>query len=272
VTAANSGIIMPTRSLSDGILDDVRISAKEREALMRAYENMRQGKIDAALAKAEAVEKKQLDLIKTPALYDKSKQVSGQKQTDKTEDKTTIKKKKEAIDYKDLAEEQSGKGNKFWKLENGEYVIPGIYRNGSPTGVYKVGIDMFNNATEGLFDVFKSLPGIKKETDRYGKTEYKDGKGRVWVDIHKLKQDIDGAPDESTRQKLQIAFIGYLDDMLKYMETSEAEAAKSALADYENKLKGAKGSYLAYGSDEAVKQGGDEQQGTNRKDLIDSWN
>lgn len=253
VTAANSGIILPTRSFSDGIMEDVRISNKEREQLLRAYDEIRQAKINEPLARLQAAEKEQLDLVKSGAAYQTGKTTQADKTTYGKE--KTLEKKKEKIDYKDWIESKGGAKGLFGKLQNGEYIIPDIYRNGMPSGAHKVTVDVFNNATGNLFDIFKTLPGVK--TDKNGQVEDEDG--NIWVDLHQLQEDIAGAEDAGSREKLQQRYVEYLDKMLKFMEKSDSQEAKDALKAYSNLLKGASLDYRAYG--ESEKSTG-EQPGT----------
>lgn len=256
VTAANSGIILPTKSFSDGIMEDVRISNKEREQLLRAYDEIRQAKINEPLARLQEIEKQQKDLVTSPAAYQTGKTTQADKTTSGTE--KTVEKKKEKIDYKDWIESQGGAKGLFGKLQNGEYIIPDIYRNGMPSGAHKVTVDVFNNATGNLFDIFKTLPGVK--TDANGQVE--DENGNIWVDLHQLQEDIAGAEDAGSREKLQQRYVEYLDKMLKFMEKSESKEAKDALKAYSNLLKGASLDYRAYG------ESAGEQQGSNENDDV----
>ncbi len=251
VTAANSGILLPTKSFSDGIMEDVRISNKEREELLRAYDEIRQAKINEPLARLQAAEKEQLDLVKSGAAYQTGKTTQADKTTAGTE--KTVEKKKEKIDYKDWIESHGGAKGLFGKLQNGEYIIPDIYRNGMPSGAHKVTVDVFNNATGNLFDIFKTLPGVKTVD---GQVE--DENGNIWVDLHQLQEDIAGAEDAGSREKLQQRYVEYLDKMLKFMEKSESKEAKDALKAYSNLLKGASLDYRAYGESAGEQQGSDE--------------
>ena len=252
VTAANSGILLPTKSFSDGIMEDVRISNKEREELLRAYDEIRQAKINEPLARLQAAEKEQLDLVKSGAAYQTGKTTQADKTTAGTE--KTVEKKKEKIDYKDWIESHGGAKGLFGKLQNGEYIIPDIYRNGMPSGAHKVTVDVFNNATGNLFDIFKTLPGVKTVD---GQVE--DENGNIWVDLHQLQEDIAGAEDAGSREKLQQRYVEYLDKMLKFMEKSESKEAKDALKAYSNLLKGASLDYRAYGESAGEQQGTDEE-------------
>lgn len=242
-TAANSGIIIPTRSFSEGIMNDIRISNREREQLLKAYDSIRQAKMNEPLQRLQDAEKKQLDLIKSAASYQTGKTTDLNKNASGQEMK--VEKKKEKIDYKDWLESRGGAKGMFGKLQNGEYVIPDIYRNGRPTGAHKVTVDVFNNATGNLFDVFRKLPGIN--TNKAGDVE--DANGNIWVDLHQLQEEIAGATEAGTREKLQQRYIEYLDKMLKFMEKSDSEEAKQALDDYSRLLKDASIDYRAYGGD-----------------------
>lgn len=263
VTAFNGGMLLPTKDFTDGLLEDVRISAKEREALLRAYDDVRKKKIQEPLDRLQAAEKRQLDLVKSPASYNNNRLTNAGKSTSGTE--RTVEKKKEKIDYKDWFEANGGGKKLFGKLQNGEYIIPGIYSNGMPTGAHKVTVDVFNNATGKLFDVFRNLPGI---TTKNGNIT--DENGNIWVDLHQLQEYISGATDAGTREKLQQRYIEYLDKMLKYMEKSDSEEAKEALTDYSNLLKRASLDYMDY----SEQGSGSTQQNPKDDDfrsLVASW-
>lgn len=254
VTAANSGIILPTRSFSDGIMEDVRISNKEREQLLRAYDEIRQAKINEPLARLQAAEKEQLDLVKSGAAYQTGKTTQADKTTYGKE--KTLEKKKEKIDYKDWIEAHGGgKKERFADLKNGEFIISGRYRNGNATGGYRVPMSVMINQGEKLFGLFKGLPD--------------DVKGEEGKEIHtmlrQLKKDMEGATDEKGKLELGKNYAFLFDEMLKRMENIDDQKIQKAIDEYEDYLKGGKFAYESWMGD-----AGGQQQGTFNQAAVDA--
>lgn len=254
VTAANSGIILPTRSFSDGIMEDVRISNKEREELLRAYDEIRQAKINEPLARLQEIEKRQKDLVTSPAAYQTGKTTQADKTTSGKE--KTVEKKKEKIDYKDWIEAHGGgKKERFADLKNGEFIISGRYRNGNATGGYRVPMSVMVNQGEKLFDLFKDLP-----EDVQGK----EGK-EIHTMLRQLKKDMDGATDEKGKFELGKNYAFLFDEVLKRMENIDDQKIQKAIDEYEDYLKGGKFAYESWMGD-----AGGQQQGTFNQAAVDA--
>lgn len=248
-TAKNAGTIMPFSSLSKGAINDRRISDRERRALVSAYEQMRQGKLQAAQQQMQDYEKMKLDLLKSPSSYDVRKTASGSKAKSGREESV----KREFKPVKNASGETVGQQlAALSKLGNNQYAFPAPYRNGFPTGEYAVPTSAAVPAVERLFEAYTSMDSVKNDAN-----EMADIKN-AWEQLHAISVSLTGGVDEKTKQGYQNQINGILDKMLKKMEGSEEEVAKDALAKYDEFLRSLNGPYVIYGGNP---QGGSQASG-----------
>ena len=269
VTAANSGILLPTKSFSDGIMEDVRISNKEREELLRAYDEIRQAKINEPLARLQEIEKQQKDLVTSPAAYQTGKTTDAGKQSSK--DRTDVEMKNEPIPYKDYMEWMNGKKDSSGNsLKNNEYVWPTVYdENNMPTGRYIGGIEQFIPGAENLFDDYVALTkNTGKKNKVSGTVEY-NIKGTQFAHIRDLIKRIKG-DDGQGKQKLQSELSSMMNTLLKDLRVMSSNGntdAQKVLDNYKKSMKNVRFEPFNGGGGESA---GEQNPGTFNQAAVDA--
>lgn len=243
VTARNSGIILPFDTLTAGTVRAREMGDKEREAVRAGIRQLAGEQEAAALENLEQAEKDRLAVSQNPNYWQTvtSKRTEKNKGEVSNEASSTVTKGHKAFDP------ESGTGMVSWgKLQNGEYLMPG--RNGE----YKVTDNGATAAFNYLFDEFSKM--VPRDEEGNPTNEDKGSIGELWTTIRGILTQINGAPDENTRQKYQRQLSQYAYRLMKLMEG--VTGGDAIIAEYEAILGNQKlfDGYRAYGN--ASSQGG----------------
>lgn len=243
VTARNSGIILPFDTLTAGTVRAREMGDKEREAVRAGIRQLAGEQEAAALESLEQAEKDRLAVAQNPNYWQTvtSKRTEKNKGSVSNEASSTVTKGHKAFDP------ESGTGMINWgKLQNGEYLMPG--RNGE----YKVTDNGATAAFNYLFDEFSKM--VPRDEEGNPTNEDKGSIGELWTTIRGILTQINGAPDENTRQKYQRQLSQYAYRLMKLMEG--VTGGDAIIAEYEAILGNQKlfDGYRAYGN--ASSQGG----------------
>lgn len=250
VTAKHGGTILPFTSLTKGAINDRRISDRERKALVAAYEQIRQGKLQEAQRQIQNYEKMQLDLLKSPASYNTSKTVSTSKaaSTSKSERKETVMRR--------FDPQKNGKGDADagFVIKKGMVGLPSVYNNqGQMDTLNEVPYNAMISISNDLFTATKGIPNHP-----------------TWTEIDGALKEVLGANSQEAKDKYISLTQQKVDEALKFLrplaENGDQEAIR-ILGKYKDDLERYTSRYLDYAtgkvhskgeteSDEGEPQGG----------------
>ena len=254
VTAKHGGTILPFQSLTQGAINDRRISDRERKALLNAYEQVRQGKLQEAQAQMQNYEKMQLDLLKSPAAYNTNKTATTSKaaSTSKSERKETVMRR---FDPK-----KNGKGDADagFAIKKGMVGLPSVYNSqGQMDTLNEVPYNAMISISDDLFKGVGALPNAP-----------------TWTDINNALKEVLGADSQEAKDKFISLTQQKVDDALKFLrplaEQGDQEAIR-ILDRYKRDLERYTSRYLDYATGKVHSKGesdDDESQAGLYDDLV----
>lgn len=234
VTAKHGGTILPFQSLTNGAINDRRISDRERKALLNAYEQVRQGKLDEAQRQMQYYEKMQLDLLKSPASYNTNKTASTSKaaSTSESERKETV----ERV-FKPANGGRGSSNDGGYTARKGRVLLPGVYNTNQqvdeasevPMPLALAAADTLIKSVDGA--LFPNAPS--------------------WTKIQTIIKEVTGQGVEGSDSKAALQLVQGVDDVLKFLRPlAEAgdETARRILAQYKSDIERYRESYKDYNS------------------------